>query len=93
MQFNKYTRHVKKCSNCNEIYIGCIKALENRVALKVSMIRLLEKKTYNISGHFYKCSRWDFKTDRKFQTDEYSLIQMKERKNFTDRFQPTSNRA
>ena len=76
--------------NCITVYIECIQSLNNRVSLHKSSITLPENRKLCVSKHLYKCSNENFKIIPIYWTDDYTLLQIKE-KNFIDKFKPTLN--
>ena len=66
--------YIIKCTNCNEIYIGSTQALNNRVFLHKSDIKLPENKKVYVLKHLWEYSKRNFKIISKYQTDDYSLF-------------------
>ena len=66
-----------KYFNCKKVYSGCTHALNNRISLLKSNIRLPENKEFYPSKHFYKCNKENFKIMSIYKTDDYLLLQIK----------------
>ena len=69
--------YIIKCTNYNKIYIGCTQMLNNRVCLHKSNIKLPENRKLYILKHSYKCSKRNFEIMPIYQTNDYSLLQIK----------------
>ena len=73
--------YVIKCSKCKEIYKRPTKALNTRIFLHKSNIKLPENRKVYVSKHLYECSSRMFKIMPIYQTDDYSLTPNKRKKN------------
>ena len=67
------------CENCKQTYIGCTKNFNNRVSLHKSNIRIEIYRKLFVSKYIFGCSHGLFKTMPIFQTDNYYLLQIKEK--------------
>ena len=83
--------YVIECCKCKKVDIGSTQTLNNRVTLHRSNIKLLENRKHYVSKHLYECSNGMFKIKSIYQTDDDTLLQIKE-KYFIDKFIPTLNR-
>ena len=69
-----------ECCKCKKVYIGSTQALNNRVFLYKSNIKLPENRKLQVSKPLYECSNGHFKIMPVYQTDDCSLLQIKEKK-------------
>ena len=57
-----------------------MQALNTRISLHKSNIKLPENKKLNVSKHLYECSNSAFKTIPMYPTDDYTYLQIKGKK-------------
>ena len=76
---SKIVVYIIKCSKCKEIYIGSTQALNTRISLHKSNIKITENRKLNISKHLYECDQGYFKIIPIYQTNNYMLLQIKEK--------------
>ena len=69
-----------ECSKCKEIYMGSTQDLNTRISLHKSNIRITEIRKLDVLKHLYKCSQGEFKIMPIYQTNDYMLLQIKEKK-------------
>ena len=81
-----------ECRECKEICIGSTQAFNTRTSVHKSNIKVEEKRKLNVSKHLYLCSRGKFKIIPIFQTNDHTLLQIKE-KNLIDKFKPKLNKT
>ena len=79
--------YIIEYSECKEIYIGLTQAFNTRITLHRSNIKIEENRKLSVSKHLYQCSRGKFEIMPIYQTNDYTLLQIKE-KNFIDKFKP-----
>ena len=91
MQFKK-TVYIIECSNCKKVYIGFTQALNNSSFHK-SNIKLPENKIKKIYQNTYEYSKVHFKILPTYQTGDYSVLKIKKKNNFADKFKPILNKA
>ena len=89
---SKNVVYIIKCSECKEIFIGSTQALNTMTSLHRSNIKIKENRKLNISKHMYQCSWGKIKIMPIYQTNDYTLLQIKE-KNFIDKFKPMLNKT
>ena len=89
---SKNVVYIIECSKCKEIYIASTQALNTRTSLHRSNIKITENRKLNVSKHLYECSQGEFKIMPVYQTNEYLLLQIKEKK-FIDKFKPKLNKT
>ena len=89
---SKNVVYIIECNECKEIYIGSKQALNTRASLHKSNIKLEENRKLNVSKHWYQCSRGNFYIMPIYQSNDYTLLQIKER-NFIDKFKPKLNKT
>ena len=80
-----------ECSKCKVIYIGSTQAHKKRISLHKSNIKITENRKLNVSKHLYECSQGQFKIMPIYQTNDYTLLQIKEKN--IDRFKPKFNKT
>ena len=73
--------YIIDCSECKEIYIGSTRALDTRTSLQKTNIIIEENRKLIVSKQLYQCSRGKFRIMPIYQTNDYTLLQIKE-KNF-----------
>ena len=61
-------------------------------SLRRSNIKIEENRKLNVSKHLYQCSRGKFKIIPIYQINDYTLLQIKEKK-FRDKFKPKLNKT
>ena len=88
---SKNVVYIIECSKCKEIYRGSTQALNTRTSVH-SNIKREENRKLNASKHLYQCSRGQFVIIPIYQTNDYTLLQIKE-KNFIDKFKPKLNKT
>ena len=88
---SKNVVYVIECSKCKEIYVGSTQALNTRTSRHRSNIKITENRKLNVSKHVYECSLGDFKIMSIYQTNDYTLLQIKE-KEFMDKSKPKFNK-
>ena len=89
---SKNVVYVLQCDKCKEEYIGSTKQLNQRISLHKSNIKLPQNRILFVSKHIFECSKGNFRVMPIYQTDDYSMITIKEQ-NFIDRFNPLLNRT
>ena len=89
---SKNVVYVLQCDNCKEEYIGSTKQLNHRISLHKSNIKLPQNRILFVSRHIFDCSEGNFKVMPIYQTDDYSMITIKEQL-FIDRYKPMLNRT
>ena len=89
---SKNVVYVLQCDNCKEEYIGSTKQLNHRISLHKSNIKLPQNRVLFVSRHIFDCSEGNFKVMPIYQTDDYSMITIKEQL-FIDRYKPMLNRT
>ena len=57
---SKYVVYIIECSECKEIYIGSTQALNSKISLHKSNIKIKENRKLNVLKHLYQCSRGKF---------------------------------
>ena len=82
---SKYIVYIIEWSECKEIYIGSIQALNSRSSLPRSNIKIEENGKLNVSKHLYQCSWGKFKIIPIYQNNDYTLLLIKE-SYFIDKF-------
>ena len=81
---SKNVVYIIECSKCKEIYIASTQALISRISLHKSNIKITENRKLNVSKYLYECSQDVVKIMPKYQTNNYMLLQIKEKE-----FNPT----
>ena len=66
--------------------------IPERISLHRSNINLPENRKFYVSKKAYECRNGLFKIMSKYQTDDYILLQIKE-KNFVEKIKPSLNRT
>ena len=89
---SKNVVYIIECNKCKEINIGSTQALNTRISLHESNIKITRNRKLNVSKHLYKCSQGKFKVKPIFQTKDYTIHQIKE-KNFIVKFKLTLNKT
>ena len=89
---SKNVVYIIESRECKEIYIGSTQALNTRISLHRSNIKIEENRKLNVSKHLYQCSRGKFKIMPIYQTNDYTLLLIKE-KYFIDKFKPKLNKT
>ena len=89
---SKNVVYIIECSKCKEIYIGSVQVLNTRTSLHRSNIKIEENRKLNVSKHLYQCRQGKFKIMPLYQTNDYTLLQIKEN-NFIDEFKPKLNKT
>ena len=84
---SKNVVYIIKCSKSKEIYTGSTQALNTSTSLHRSNVKITEKRKLNLSKHLYECSQGFFKIMPIYQTNDYTILQIKEKK-FIDKFKP-----
>ena len=84
--------YVIECRKCKKVYIGSTQALNTRISQHKCNIMLPENRKLYASKHLHKCSNGLFKMMPMYQTDDYTLLQRKEKK-FHKKFKQTLNRT
>jgi len=88
---SKNVVYVIECTNCKKIYIGCTSSLNKRISLHKSNIKLANNRNLYVSKHIHECNQGKFKVMPLYQTDDYTLLLIKE-KHFIDKYKPELNR-
>ena len=74
------------CNSKNVVYvIECNKrketqALNTRISLHKSNCKITKNRKLNVSKHLYECSQDKFEVMNIYQTNDYTLLQIKEKK-------------
>ena len=89
---SKNVVYVIQCDRCKEEYIGSTQQLNHRVALHKSNIKIPQNRILFVSKHIYECSNGHFHIMPLYQSDNYSLLTIKEQY-FIDKFKPSLNRT
>ena len=89
---SKNVVYVIQCDECKEEYIGSTKQLNQRISLHKSNIKLPQNRVLFVSKHIFECSKGNFKVMPIYQTDDYSMITIKEQ-SFIDKHKPMLNRT
>ena len=89
---SKNVVYIIECRKCKEICIGSTQAINTRISLHRSNIKITENKKLNVLKHLYECSQGEFKIMPLYQTNHYMLLQIKE-KRFMDKFEPKLNKT
>ena len=89
---SKNVVYIIECSKCKEIYIGSTQALNTRISLHRNNIKITENRKLSVSKHLYECSHGELKIMSIYQTNDYTLLQIKEKK-FIDKFKPNLNKT
>ena len=89
---SKNVVYIIEYSKCKEIYIRSTQALNTRISLHKSNIKITENRKLNVSKHLYECSQGEFKIMPIYQTNHNMLFQIKEKK-FIDEFKPKLNKT
>ena len=76
---SKNVVYIIECSECKEIYIGSTQALNTTASLHRSNIKIKENRKLNVSKHLYQCCQGKFKIMPIYQTNDYVLLQIKEK--------------
>ena len=84
---SKNVVYITECSEYIEIFIGSTPALNTKTSQHRSNIKIEENRKLNISKHQCQCSHCKFKIIPIYQTNDYTLLQIKE-KNFIDKLKP-----
>ena len=58
---SKNVVYIIECNECKEIYIGSTQALNTRISLHKSNIKIEENRKVNVSKHLYQCSQRNLK--------------------------------
>ena len=66
-----------ECNKYKEVCIGSMQALNTRISLHKSNIKLPENRKLNAFKYLHKCSNGIFKTMSIYQTNDYTLLQIK----------------
>ena len=53
--------YIIECNKCKELYVGSTQALNTRISLHKSNIKITENRKLNVSKHLYECSQGEFK--------------------------------
>ena len=78
-RIDKNIVYIIEYNKCKEIYTGSIKALNTRISLHRSNIKIPENRKLNVSKHLYECSQGKFKVMPIYLTNNYTLLQIKEK--------------
>ena len=62
--------YIIDCNKCKEEYAGSTQALNTRISLHKSNIKIPETRKLNVSKHLYECSQGKFKTMPIYQTND-----------------------
>ena len=73
------TMECNKCKKKKKIFIGSTLALNTRIFLHKSNIKLPENKKLYVSKKLYECSNELFKIMPIYQTDDNTLLQIKKK--------------
>ena len=65
---SKFVVYIIECKKCKEVYIGSMQALNIRISLHKSNIKIPENRKLNVSKQLYECSHGEFKTLHLYQT-------------------------
>ena len=76
---SKNVVYIIECSKCKEIYIWSTQALNTRISLHKSNIKITENRKLNVSKHPYEC-RQGYKIMPTYQSNDYTPPQIKEKK-------------
>ena len=60
-----------ECNKCKEVYVGLTQALNARISLHKSNIKIPKNRKLNVSKHRYECSNRKFKIPV-YQTNDYT---------------------
>ena len=82
---SKNVAYIIECSKCKELYIKSTQALNTRTSVHRSNIKINRK--LKVSKHLYEWSQGVCKIMPIYQTNDYTLLQIKEKK-FINRFKP-----
>lgn len=88
---SKNVVYVMECSNCAENYIGCTQALNYRVALHKSNIKIADNRYLNVSKHIATCGNAKFKVMPILQTTNYTSLYIIEG-NLISKYKPSLNK-
>ena len=72
--------YVVEYNKCKEICIGSTQALNTRISIYKSNIKITENRKINVSIHLYECRHGKFKLMCIYQTIDYTLLQIKDLK-------------
>ena len=89
---SKNVVYIIKYSECKEIYIGSRQALNTRTSLHRSYIKIEENRKLDVLKHLYQTSQGKFEIMPIYQTNDYKLLQIKEKK-FIVKFKPKLNKT
>ena len=64
--------YIIECHKCKEVYIGLTQALNTRITLHQSNIKIPENRKSNVSKHLYERSQKELKTMPIYQTNNYT---------------------
>ena len=88
LSFNsKNVVYIIECDNCKEAYIISAQTFNTRISLRKINTELPENRKLNVSKHLYQSSKDVFKTILIYQTNDYTLLQIKEK--LHRKFKPT----
>ena len=74
---SKTVIYIIECNKCKEIYIGSTQALNTRISLHKSNIKITENRKLNVLKHLYEWSQGQFKFMPSSKTNNYTLNKKK----------------
>ena len=89
---SKSVVYIIECSKWKEIHIRSTQAMNTRISLHRNNIKITENRKLNVSKHLYECSQDEFKIMPVYQTNDYTQLQIKEKK-FIHKFKPKFNKT
>ena len=76
---SKNAVYMIECNKCKEIYVGSTQSLNTSISLHKSNINIPENGKLNVSKHLYEYSQRKFKIMPIYQTNDYTLLQIKDK--------------
>ena len=76
---SKNVVYIIECNKYKEIRIGSTQALNTRIILHRTNIKIPENRKLNVLKHLYECCQGRFKVIPTNQTNDYTLFQIKEK--------------